>query len=153
MGLPGAPPSVPVRHQLEPGNAFHSAFHSQACPGLDSKMVVTLSSGHIRAAFSFSQEVALHVCQLASVVSDSATPWTVASQAALSMGFSRQDYWSGCHALLQGIFPTQELNPCLLQCPALARGFFSSSATWEAPPAYQGKLNRKEATCKQGLGG
>ena len=30
-----------------------------------------------------------------SVVSDSATPWTVAHQAPLSMGFSRQEYWSG----------------------------------------------------------
>ena len=30
-----------------------------------------------------------------SVVSDSATPWTAAYQAPLSMGFSRQEYWSG----------------------------------------------------------
>ena len=30
-----------------------------------------------------------------SVVSDSATPWTVARQAPLSMEFSRQEYWSG----------------------------------------------------------
>ena len=30
-----------------------------------------------------------------SVVSNSATPWTVAHQAPLSMGFSRQEYWSG----------------------------------------------------------
>ena len=30
----------------------------------------------------------------------------IACQAPLSMGFSRQEYWSGCHALLQGIFPT-----------------------------------------------
>ena len=30
-----------------------------------------------------------------SVVSDSATPWTVAYQALTSMGFSRQEYWSG----------------------------------------------------------
>ena len=31
--------------------------------------------------------------------------WTVAHQALLSMGFSRQEYWSvGSHALLQGIF-------------------------------------------------
>ena len=30
-----------------------------------------------------------------SVVSDSATPWTVTCQAPLSMGFSRQEYWSG----------------------------------------------------------
>ena len=32
-----------------------------------------------------------------------ATPWTVACQAPLSMGFPRQEYWSGCHFLLQGI--------------------------------------------------
>ena len=30
-----------------------------------------------------------------SVVSDSATPWTIACQASLSMGFPRQEYWSG----------------------------------------------------------
>ena len=30
-----------------------------------------------------------------SVVSNSATPWTVALQAPPSMGFSRQEYWSG----------------------------------------------------------
>ena len=29
-----------------------------------------------------------------SVVSDSATPWTVAHQLSLSMQFSRQEYWS-----------------------------------------------------------
>ena len=42
------------------------------------------------------------------------TPWTVAHQAPLSMGFSRQEYWSGLYFLLQGIFPTQESNPGLL---------------------------------------
>ena len=36
----------------------------------------------------------------------------------------------GCHALLQGIFPIQGLNPALLS-PALAGGFFTASATWE----------------------
>ena len=51
-----------------------------------------------------------------SVVSDFATPWTVAHHAALSMGFSRQEYWSGCHSLCQGIFLTQESNPGLLHC-------------------------------------
>ena len=35
-------------------------------------------------------------------------------QAPLSMGFPRQEYWMSCHALLQRIFPTQGLNPCLL---------------------------------------
>ena len=43
-----------------------------------------------------------------------ATLWSVAWKAPLSMGFFRQEYWVGCHALLQGIFPTQGWNPCLL---------------------------------------
>ena len=45
-----------------------------------------------------------------SVVSDSETPWTVAPYAPLSVEFSRQEYWSGCHFLLQGIFLTQGWN-------------------------------------------
>ena len=40
-----------------------------------------------------------------------ASPWTVSWQAPLSMGFPRQEYWN---FLLQGIFPTQGLNPSLL---------------------------------------
>ena len=36
--------------------------------------------------------------------------WTVACQAPLPMGFSRQEYRSGLHALLQGSFPSQESN-------------------------------------------
>ena len=36
-----------------------------------------------------------------------------------------------CHALPQGIFPTQRLNPCLMS-PGLAGGFFTASAKWEA---------------------
>ena len=44
------------------------------------------------------------------------TPWTVAYHAPPSMGFSRQEYWSGCHFLLQEFFPTQGWNPGLLHC-------------------------------------
>ena len=50
-----------------------------------------------------------------------ATQRTVAHQASLFMGFSSQEYWSGCHALLQGIFPTQGSNlslACLLHWQA-----------------------------------
>ena len=51
---------------------------------------------------------------MAKVVSDSfATPRTVAHQAPLSMGFFSKNTGLGCHLLLQGIFPTQGLNPCL----------------------------------------
>ena len=45
-----------------------------------------------------------------------ATPWTVACQAPLSTDFPRQEYWSGLHSSLQGIFPTQESNPSLPHC-------------------------------------
>ena len=34
----------------------------------------------------------------------------LACQTSLHMGFSRQEYWSGSHSLLQGIFPTQGSN-------------------------------------------
>ena len=43
-----------------------------------------------------------------------AIPWIVATSLILSMGFSRQEYWSGLHFLLQGIFRTQGLNSSLL---------------------------------------
>ena len=42
------------------------------------------------------------------------TLWTVAHQAPLSMDFSRQEYWTGLHFMLQGLFPTQRSNPHLL---------------------------------------
>ena len=43
-----------------------------------------------------------------------ATLWTIASQAPLSRGFSRQEYWSGLPCL-QGISLTQGWNPSLLR--------------------------------------
>ena len=46
------------------------------------------------------------------------TQWTVACQALLPMGFSRPEYWSGLHFLLQGIFPIQGTNPHLLHWQA-----------------------------------
>ena len=58
----------------------------------------------------------VHACMLRcfSRVRLFATLWTVALLASLSMGFSRQEYRLGCHALLQGIFLIQGLNPRLL---------------------------------------
>ena len=38
----------------------------------------------------------------------------------------------GCHFLLQGIFPTQGIEPASLMSPALAGGFFTNSTIWEA---------------------
>ena len=47
-----------------------------------------------------------------------ATSWTGDSQAPLSMGFPRQEYWSGCHFLFQWIFPAQGSNSYLLHWQA-----------------------------------
>ena len=47
-----------------------------------------------------------------SVVSKSfATPWTVAHQAPLSIGSSRQEYWSGFPCPLPGDFPNPGIKP------------------------------------------
>ena len=43
-----------------------------------------------------------------------ATLCSIARQAPLSMGFSRQQYWNGLHFLLQEIFPTQGSSVSLL---------------------------------------
>ena len=43
-----------------------------------------------------------------------ATPQTTACPAPLSMGFPRQEYWSGLPSFSLGIFPTQGPNPLLL---------------------------------------
>ena len=51
------------------------------------------------------------------------TLWTVAHQALPSIGFSWQEYWVGCSALLQGIFPNQGLNPRLLPISYITDGF------------------------------
>ena len=43
-----------------------------------------------------------------------ATPWTVAYQASLSMGFSRQEYWSGLSFPSPGDLPNSGIKPRLL---------------------------------------
>ena len=61
-----------------------------------------------------------------------ATPLTVACQAPLSMGFSRQEYWSGSPCLPPGDLPNPGIEPASLMSPALAGGFFVTSTTWKA---------------------
>ena len=53
------------------------------------------------------------------------TPWTVAHQAPLCMGFSRQEYWSGLPFPTSGHLPNPEIRPASLMSPALAGGFFT----------------------------
>ena len=59
------------------------------------------------------------------------TLWTVAPQAPLSLGFSRQEYWSGLPCPFLGNLPKQGSNRHLLPVLQTDR-FFTTSATWEA---------------------
>ena len=58
-------------------------------------------------------------------------PWTVALQAPPSMGFSRQEYWSGLPFLPPGDLPDPGIEPMSLASPTLAGGFFTTSIIWE----------------------
>ena len=60
------------------------------------------------------------------------TPWTVVHQAPLSMGFPRQEYWSGLLCPPPGDLPNSWTEPISLMSLALAGGFFTTSTTWEA---------------------
>ena len=60
---------------------------------------------------------------------------TVACQASLSMGFSRQEYWSGLPSPPPGDLPDPGIEPTSLMYPALAGRFFTANATWQAPLA------------------
>ena len=62
------------------------------------------------------------------------TPWTVAHQAPLSMGFSRHGYWSGLPGPPPRDLPNPGIEPTSLTSPALTGGFFTTSAPWEAHP-------------------
>ena len=66
-------------------------------------------------------------CAVLNRVQLSAAPWTVAHQAPLSMGFPRQEFWSGLP------FPTSFLiqGQNRFASPALPGGSFTTSATWE----------------------
>ena len=82
------------------------------------------------------------VCVLSYVLL-SATLWTIACQDPLFMQFSKKGYWSICHFLLQGIFPTQGWNLSLLHWQA-------DSLTTEPPgkpiPSFIYKIKKEFLT-------
>ena len=67
--------------------------------------------------------------QLLSCVGLFVTPWTVALQVPLSMGFFRQEYWSGVPFSTPGDLPNREIKPTTHESPALAGGFFTTSTS------------------------
>ena len=62
-----------------------------------------------------------------------ATPWTVACQAPLSVGFSRQEYRIGLPFPPPGHLPDPSIEPTSLCVSYTGSRFFPTGATWEAP--------------------
>ena len=58
----------------------------------------------------------IYMCISCSALSDSASPWTVAHHATLSMGFSRQEYWKRLLFPSPRDFPDPGINPGLPPC-------------------------------------
>ena len=73
----------------------------------------------------------LHACvcaQLLSCVRLFVTPWTVAHQAPLSMGFSRQECWNGLLFPPLGDLPNPGIEPMSPASSTLAGGFFTTES-------------------------
>ena len=78
-----------------------------------------------------------------------ATPWAVAHQAPLSMGFPRQEYWSGLPFPSPEDLPDMGIKSKSPESPALAGGFFTTSAIWEAKLGQSAKTDIfPKMTCK-----
>ena len=66
------------------------------------------------------------MCTVAQSCATLVTPWTVALQAPVSMGFPRQEYWSGLPFPSPGELPNPGIETESLTSPALAGGFFTT---------------------------
>ena len=88
---------------------------------------------HSIARALYASFVSMRACMLShfSHVQPFMTPWTIAYQAPVSMGFSRQEYWSGFPCLPPGDLPDLGVEPTSLTTTALAGRVFTTSTTWE----------------------
>ena len=74
----------------------------------------------------------------------SVTLWTVALQVPLSMGFSRQEYWTGFPCPPPGVLSEPGIEPTSLTTPALIGCFFTSSTIGEAQNCCMAKPKYKK---------
>ena len=84
----------------------------------------------------------MYVCAL-SCVQLFAISWTVAHQAPLSMGFPRQEHWSGLPGPPPGDLPDPGLEPLSLVSPALAGGFFTAASAGKLQIFTERSVNLK----------
>ena len=75
------------------------------------------------------------LCSAVSVVSNSEAPWTVNPQAPLSMGFSRQGYWTGLPCPPPGDLPDPGIKPASPVFPAFQADTLLLNH-WRSPLCY-----------------
>ena len=89
---------------------------------------------HCRQTLYHLRHLDIYCIVLSSVMSGFETPWTAACQAPLSMGFSRQDSWSGVSFPPPGDLPDPGIELMSPESPALAGRFFiivpPGKSTW-----------------------
>ena len=95
----------------------------------------------------FSALISPCVRAVTSIISYSATP--------LTMGFSRQEYWSGLPCLPAGDLPDPGIQPASLMYPFLTDRIFTTSTTWKSPPEtkYQHQKSKWSSEVWVGLVG
>ena len=104
------PRSLPRPHPCPQARSLRPSVGS--CPADGGVGTTFLDSTHMRYSVCVSLSDVLHsVCVSHSVVSDSTTPWTVAHQAPLSVGFSRQECCSGTPVPSPGDLPNPGIKP------------------------------------------
>ena len=125
--------------------AFCAVFSS--CPKVQNRQCMFIGLRSLGKQSKFKKresikQVKCYTCMLSlfSRVGLFATLWTVALQAPLSMGFSRQEYWSGLTCPPLGDISSPGIEPVSLTSPALVGGFFATSDTWKTQRKYKTKL-------------
>ena len=81
------------------------------------------------------------VCYWAQSCSTLCGPVDIASQAPLSMAFSRQEYWGGLTCPPPEDLPEPRIKLMSLMSPALAVGFFTTGTTWKCQREKDQSLN------------
>ena len=102
------------------------------CGSTTVHVLFIISSNHVLTIVTEKCEI-MHVCMLShfSYAQLFVAQWTVVHQALLSMGFSRQEYWSRLPCPLPGYLPNPGIKPASLGVPALTRRFFTNNTTWK----------------------
>ena len=120
-------------------------YPSHQCLGMTEKATKLVSQTLLLLTNNSQSNVCVCVCVCVESLQSCVTRlqlWTIARQAPLPMGFSRQEYWGGLPCPPPGDLPNPGVEPTSLMVPALAGRFFTTGASWEASQSNIGYLKQ-----------